>query len=459
MDLIYPIVDHIISVQFNSIPLNAISNTKKFILDTIGVTIAGCRAQGIFPAYEIIKDWGGKRESTVIVFGDKIPSIHAAFINSAMSHALEFDDTHDKAVLHSFTSVLPTALSISESIGNVTGKNFITAVTIGVDLVCRLGLASSTPPRFIRSATCGLFGAIAAAGKLLGFEKETMLNALGIGYSLLSGNEQCAIDGGLTKRMQPGFVAKAAVLSCFLAKKGITGAKDVFEGIYGYFHLYENGRYDPKKITEGLGESFEVDSLSVKPYPCCRASHSAIDGILEIIKENRIDPKDVKEIHVSTSHLVFNLVGRPYVIRRDPHVDAQFSLPYVVSIAILRGRVSLEEFEDQNLMDPDVLELSKKVRIQVVDQLKDGGLVAPCKIEIRMSDGKKIVKQVKVMKGHPENPLSSEELEEKFKNCIRYAQKPKIEKTTNRIIRMLNQLEEIEDVNQLTGLLVERDGI
>ncbi|MDI7259500.1 MAG: molybdopterin-dependent oxidoreductase [Thermodesulfobacteriota bacterium] len=416
MDLAYPIAEYIYSTQFDHLPRETIASTKKFILDTMGVTIAGCRGQGIWPAYELFKNWGGKGESTVLVFGDKIPSMHAALINSTMCHAFEFDETHDEAVIHSFASILPASLAISELKGHVTGKDLITAVTIGVDLACRLALATPTPPRWIRSATTGIFGAIASVSKLLGFKKETILNALGIGYSLASGNEQCAVDGGLTKRMQPAFAAKAAIFSSLLAEKGITGAKEVFEGTYGYFNLYENGNYDPKRLMQGLGVTFEVENLSVKPYPCCRASHSAISGVLEMIGDNHINANEVCEVHIGTSQLVLNLVGRPYVLRRNPQVGAQFRLPYVLSVAILKGRVSLEDFEDESLKNSEVLNFPRKIKVTAIDKLKDGGLRAPCMIEIRTPDRRSFFHQVDVMKGHPLNPLTREE---RLRNAIK----------------------------------------
>ncbi|MFX1555570.1 MAG: MmgE/PrpD family protein, partial [Promethearchaeota archaeon] len=276
MDSVEKMVGHITGTQFSDLPEAVVDDAKRFILDSVGVAIAGSSAPGSKEVVDLTKDWGGKREATVLIYGGKVPSPLAAMVNSIMMHALDFDDTLDESALHAHVSVLPAAVAVAESVGKVSGKDLITAVTLGVDLVCRLGLATRRPLSWIRSATCGFFGAAAAAGKVMALDWEQMSNALGVAYSQISGNAQCLIDGGLVKRMQPAFAARAGVLSAFLAQSGITGARDFLEGQYGFFNLYEGGDYDPEKLLDGLGTRFEGTKLSIKPYPSCRMTHAAI---------------------------------------------------------------------------------------------------------------------------------------------------------------------------------------
>ena len=279
-DALAKILNHLTETQFDDLPEAVIDHTKKFILDSFGVAIAGASAPGCKEVVDLIRSWGGKPEATLLGYEGKVPSPSAAFANSVMMHALDFDDTLDESALHAHVTVLPAALAVAEFMGGVSGKDLINAVTLGVDLVCRLGLATQRPLSWVRTATCGSFGAAAASGKILRLDKEEMWNALGIVYSQTSGNAQCLVDGGLVKRMQPGFSAKAGVLSVFLAKRGITGAKDIFEGPYGFFNLYERGDYDQEKLCDELGKRFDGMKLSIKPYPSCRMTHASIDAAL-----------------------------------------------------------------------------------------------------------------------------------------------------------------------------------
>ena len=296
-DLAYDLVAAA-ATKYESLPADVVEITKKFMLDTLATMIAGSNASGCQNVVEQVKDWGGKEESTVLVYGGKVISSNAALANSMMGHALDLDDTHDSATLHANVSVLPASLALSERVGNVTGKDLIAAVAAGVDILCRLGLSVSGPLNWVLSSTVGYFGATIAAGKILGLGENKLLHALGIAYSQCAGNAQCLVDGGLAKRMQPAFAARAAVLSALLAERGITGATNIFEGQYGFFPLYYGNKYDRDKVVKELGKEFEGKNLSIKLYPCCRYTHGSIDATLSIVRENDIRPDDVAEVIV-----------------------------------------------------------------------------------------------------------------------------------------------------------------
>ena len=453
MDIVTELIKNIVNTQFDDLPHDVIEEEKKLILDSLGVTIAGSSAPGCMESVDLIREWGGKPEATIIAYGGKVASPWAAFANSTMMHALDFDDTLDESALHAHVSVLPTALAMAELRGGVTGKELINAVVLGVDLVCRLGLATRRPLSWIRTSTCGSFGSAATAAKVLNFDNEKMLRALGIVYSQTSGNAQCLIDGGLVKRMQPAFSAQAGVVSALLALKGITGAKDVLEGSYGFFNLYEGGDYNREKILTGLGKQFEGSKLSMKPYPSCRMTHASIDAALAIKKENGLDPLEIKEIVIYVSKMVYDMVGSPFMIRKSPQVDAQFSIPYSVAAGLLRGDIFLKDFEEVFIRDPEVLKLAEKVKV-IMDpalQERDMGIAT----FVVKTDQGVYEKKVNKVKGSPLNPMSMDECVEKFKKCFAYTQKPISQTKLDDILNELVNFERIKDIKDFMDFFVE----
>lgn len=451
MDALGKILNNITKIKYDDLPEAVVDNTKKFILDSLGVAIAGSSAPGCKEIVDLVKEWSGKPEASLIVHGGKVPSPLAAFCNSTMMHALDFDDTLDESPLHAHVSVLPAALATAESLGGISGRELISAVALGVDLVCRLGLATQKPLSWIRTATCGSFGAAVAAGKLMNLKREQMLHALGVTYSQTSGNAQCLIDGALVKRMQPGFSAKAGVLSSFLARKGITGARNVFEGEYGFFNLYEGGSYARGKLLDGLGKRFEGMKLSIKPYPSCRMTHASIDAALAIKKEHRIEPTKIEEVRVQVSKMVHNMVGGAFTIRENPQVDAQFNIPYTVAVALIHGDVFLKDFDEASIKDPLVHKLAQKVKIIIDPELEERN-ISTASLVVQV-EGFLFQKKVNQMKGNPLNPMNMDDCIEKFKKCVSYNQEVISEVRVDEALDCLKNLEDLGDIKILMGLL------
>ena len=348
-DLAYDLAGNIAAVKYEMLPEKVVDITKMFILDTLAILAAGSSAPGCKSVVEQMKDWGGKEESTILVYGGKIISSNAAFANSMMSHAVAFDAIHDQGAIHPNVSVVPAALAMAERVGTASGRDLITAVAASVDMMCRIGLARSEQPNWTLSSTAGYFGATAAAGKILGLDENKLLHALGIAYSQSAGNAQCVIERALVKRMQPAFATQAGILSSLLAEKGITGAKNIFEGQYGFFPLYHRNKYDRQQALKGLGEVFEIKNMSVELFPCCRYTHAPIEATLSIVKENNISPDDVEEVIAHVTQTACNLVGKPFEIRANPQVDAQYSIPYTVSVAIARRDISIDDFFEDTI--------------------------------------------------------------------------------------------------------------
>lgn len=452
-DLAFDLVEHTAATTYDMLPHNVAEITKKFILDTLATSLVGSSAPGCSTVIEQAKDWGGKQESTILVYGGKLISTNAAFANSVMAHAVDFDDTHDEAIIHANVWVLPAALAIAERMGSVSGKDLITAVTIGVDATCRLSLGALGLHGGNAGAYMGYFGATLAAGKILGFDENKLHHAIGIAYSLCAGNRQCIVDRALVKRMQPAFGARGAILSALLAQGGITGARDIFEGQYGLFPVYLMGEYDREKIVGELGERFEGENLSIKLYPCCRFTHPAIDAALSIAQKNAIAPDDIKEVIVHVTQSAYDMVGKRFEIRESPQVDAQFSIPYTVSLAITRRNVFVDDFFEQNIRkDKPVLQLAKRVRV-IADQKPIGKGLVPCVVEIITKDENLYSQRIEVVRGNPMNPVSITEVAEKFRTCAAFSAKPISKENLEQTIELVDKLENVQDISSITMLL------
>ncbi|GAG12912.1 unnamed protein product, partial [marine sediment metagenome] len=266
-------------------PEDVVEAAKKVILDTLGSTLAGTTAPGIETLHTLVTEWGGSPESSLLAFGDKVPAPGAVLVNATAARARDIDEVHEKAVLHSAITVLPPSLAVAEWLGNIDGRRFIEAMVAGVDLIVRLGLSVDRSPNVSGVSSTwqmGVFGACAAAGRLMGLNLEQMINALGIAYSQTAGNQQAIIEGTMMVRIMQGFTAQNGLMAAILAKRGIDGPKEALQGRFGYFPVFHRDEYDPAIITRDLGRVFEITNSSLKPYPCCKVIHSAISCILKI---------------------------------------------------------------------------------------------------------------------------------------------------------------------------------
>lgn len=454
------IVESMIATDFESLPENVIEATKKSIIDTVAATIAGRKADGCETIYQLIKEWGGKKESTVLTYGIKVPFPNAVLANGVMARALDLDEVHDIGTVHPSATIIPATLGAAELMEGISGKEFIVANALGIDLICRMSLApeiGACVSGMNFSFQCGTFGAAAAVGKLLKLNANQTLNALGIAYSQAAGNSQCYIDGSLTVRIQQGLSAKAGALSAVLAQRGITGADNFFEGKFGYFNVYHGGRFDRNILLHDFGKHFEGINVSQKPlYSCCKFTHASIDAAKSITNEHQIAPDQIEQVKaVVTSHEVFNLVCDPIEVKQKPRtlVDAQFSLPYTIALALVKGKVTLNDFTPQGISDKDALRVAQKVQVVLEPVEGRAILPAPGIIELKTVDGRQFIKKVNFVKGHPNHPNSLEDCIEKMKACVEYSRYRKIEKNFDRLADLLLNLENVSDVGQLIALL------
>jgi 2-methylcitrate dehydratase PrpD len=448
------IARHLANTTYDDIPKQVREHTKIGILDTIAAAIAGYISPVARRVADQVIEWGGHEESTVWAYGGKISAPQAALINGMLVHTLDMDAVHDDAIVHGFTSVVPAAITTAEAVG-ATGKDLITAVAVGTDFALRMGLACGFYRGFILTATLGGFGAAAAASKALRLDAKQTVNTLGIYYSQTAGNRQPFVDATSATRYQPGFSARNGVLSAFFAKKGLSGAPGFLDGRFGYFNLYFEGEVaDTNALLDGLGEHYENLNISFKPYPSCRGAHAPVDAVLKIMHTLGVQPEQVEEILVRTpTSSLFGLIGRPFQLKPDPHVNAQYSIPYAVANAMIRGKFFVDDLHEVAIRDQAVLNMAERVTVTPTFDARNKKALTPVEVDVRVVDGAVYSERVVHSKGHPKNPMSHDELVEKFRNTAEAAGIERIIANVDRITDLIGHLEDLSDVAELAALL------
>ncbi len=453
MDILERLVGNVIEIEYKDLPLDAINITKLAILDTIGCMMAGYDAPGCLPLRELVLEWGGKEESTIIIYGDKVPCPNAAFVNSTMARALDFDTTLPRG-LHMSAASIPSAIAVAEMCKGVNGKELLTAIIAGEDLSARIHLATSDYNGFEPTGVCGILGVAAITGRLLGLNKRQMMDALAIAFNRASGSYQPNINGSLMIRVIEGLTSRSGIESALMAKKGISGGENTLQGIYGFFHLFSNDRYEMKILTDKLGKEFlGANEVNFKKYPACGGTGSAIDAALQLVRENNIKPEDVDEITVDATQFFYNMLGNQFIIGSNPQGSAQFSYRYTVANALVRGRFGIEDIKPEMIGDPEVLRIVEKVYPRVNKDLAKEGFGATI-VRILTKEGKEYQKKVTHRRGSKQFPLSKEEIIDKFLYCMNFSSNRLKVEIPEGILRMINEFETVMSMEELINLLI-----
>lgn len=429
------LIRHFLSVRYEQLAGETIDIAKGIILDTFGAMIAAGDEDDIVRLTKLITDWAGAAEARIVGVNGRVPAHHAALVNGAMARALEIDEVHEKALLHSAASLVPVALAVADQAGQVSGKEFLTALVLGMDLSARFSLCQMNDVTTAGASVRGmsytyqtgiLIGALVAARLMRLSEAETR-DVLGIAYSQCAGNQQGLLEGVLTVRVQQGLSAMTAVMSARLAAIGVSGAKASLEGPAGYFAAFHGNRFLKKIILDGLGQRFESDQASIKPYPGCKFTHTSISAALEIRSSDRFSVQNMERVVVTISNReYFDIVCKPEDVgerRRqlaggDGFVRAQFCLAYLVAVALIYGGVDLTHYSEQVRGDEVVLSLMDKVEtimIASAPATTERVLPSPGLVEVYFKgQAQPLVSRVAFPKGHPNNRMDYREITEKF---------------------------------------------
>jgi aconitate decarboxylase len=438
---------HVLATRYEDLSDDAILQAKTFILDTIGVGIAGSSAAGADELFAASAGWGDGADACVWGRRSRVPAATAAFLNGFQAHCQEFDCVHEKAVLHPMATLLPATLAYAERAGGVCGRALIVAVAVGIDVAAGLGVAAREGLKFFRPATSGGFGATAAVARLAGFDSDTLCNALGIQYGQTSGTMQAHVEGSVVLPMQVGFNGRAAVQSCDLAAAGLTGPRDVFEGEFGYMRLYE-GSWDLQPTWDRLGKTWLVSELSHKPYPAGRATHGGIEGIMMLREQRPFTAADVAAVNVIGPPLIKRLCGRPDIASPNANY-ARLCMAFIGAKVLLHGTIDLAHYRGAALTDPATHALAGRI-VMESDGNPDPNAMAPQEVVVTLKDATVLRWHCAVMLANPARRLGREQHLAKFRRCLEFAREPLRPGAGDTLIDLVDRLERLADVRALT---------
>jgi len=406
-------------ISYDTLPVEVRERVKALVLDLVGIALrARNEAESTGPMVAAVRRLG-LAEGSCTVIGDAAgyAAPGAAMLNGTLAHSLDFDDTHAPGSLHPSAPIVPAVFAAAEMAG-ADGRAAIAAIVAGYEVQIRLSLALDPAAHYDRgfhpTATCGAFGAAAAAGRLLGLDPEGYRNAFGIVLSMSSGSMQFLVNGAWTKRSHVGHAAMCGLIAATLAKEGYIGASEALEGKWGFLHAYAPAA-DAAKAVDGLGRRWETLKIAVKPYPSCRYGHAPLDGILALARQHGIRAEEVEEVMVGLPEPGWKLIGDPEPAKQAPKsvVDGQFSMAFCASVALRSGGFGWDDYS-RHLDDPATLDLCKRVKTWV-DPKAQADFQKDMSGSVRIKTARGAFETyVRVPKGEPANFLSAAELRAKF---------------------------------------------
>ncbi|ANI80131.1 MmgE/PrpD family protein [Sphingobium sp. EP60837] len=450
-DFVRNFAEFVSSCRYEDLPPEAVEAAKKSILDLLGVSLA---AAGTVPAVatviDLVRESGGKPESTVLGFGGKVPSVMAALANGAMAHCLDFDDVAPDGN-HASSTLIPTVFAAAEHQGGISGKDLITAVAIGQDLFLRMRRSLQQRMDWLVTTVLGVFSATAGAAYVLSLDTDQVAHALGIASLGSCGTLELRFGTNSDLgELYAGFIAKSALLSALLAKRGVTGTQKVFEGQAGIMRVYFDDEYDRTKILEGLGTIFGGSTMQYKPWPVCGIANTYIHAVLELVRNHGLRPDDIVEIRPYIGDFQQRM-SYPLEERRQPacSMDARFSLPFCLAAAATYGEVKIEHFTEAGLRDPKVLETAQKI-VPINDSSLDWkGEMPNARVEIDTRSGETLAGSGDGTLGGKNHPMEWEHIIAKFVSCAALAPIPISPAKINEAVEMARSLETLSDGTEL----------
>jgi 2-methylcitrate dehydratase PrpD len=440
----------VVETDFTDIPQGTVTSAKEAVMDGLGVTLAGSKEDSSRIMSEHLRETGGNPQAGVIGYGFKSSAPQAALANGTMAHALDYDDVLSLMTGHATVPILPVVLALGEA-HHLSGKDVLTAFILGIEVEGRIGSGIGRRHYAVgwhATATLGSLGAAASASKLLGLSVPETRQALGIAASEAAGLR--LNFGTMTKPFHAGNAARNGIVAAMLARKGFTASESILEEPLGFCSvLGGEGEYDLDRMTKDMGNPFAiaVPGLDMKPYPCCRFTHRSIDAMLHIVEAYQPPPDEVAEVTCLTGSSLPNVL-----IHHRPRtsLEGKFSMEYCMARALLDGAVRIPHFEEEKILEPAAQELLRKVRFVHSDEEDEGGDLPVEVVTVTLSDGRAFSHEVRFPRGNPENPMTREELMDKYRDCASHVLAPQ---AVDRSLELVLALEESDDITELAGLI------
>jgi 2-methylcitrate dehydratase PrpD len=452
------LVDYTIGTKYENYSPEVIAKTKLFILDSIGCALGGSRSAIGQTVLTPFKSMGGNEEATLIGGGLKVPSVQAAFVNGTNANALDFDDTY-LSIGHPGSSIIPAALAVGEW-KNVPGKDIINAIITAYDVGNRIGLAIQPSYERLQNVwgvgTWQTFSAVIATAKTMKLETSQMFNAFGIAGATapLPNTQKWGWD--ISERpihwvKEPtGWPCWTGTLAAILAENGFIGNRYILDGDNGFWIMAGSDQCDFEKMTEGLGNRYDIlNHMSIKPYSSCRWQHPALDCIKQIKEEHTLLPANVKEIIINS----FAWVKSQEVYEPEGVIDAQFCMPYTAAMVLLGKKPGPGWYTEENLKNKEIINLARKVKVNIdpeLDRLYFENDEVAARVEITTKQNKKLVKFVDIPSGDPRNPVTEEDIEDKFRNQASYVLD---NENISRAIEMIHDFDRLDNISDLMAIV------
>jgi 2-methylcitrate dehydratase PrpD len=447
------LADFISSTEFEDLPIEVVEKAKCLVIDTIGVAIAGTKEASFHAAERFVRNLRASGVSTAMASGLKTNAEWAALVNGVAAHAVDFDDWHSAGGVHPGCIVIPAALAVAEE-RDSTGKEFLKSVVVGYETMIRIGMLCGNRGfgiGFHPTSTCGVFGALAAVSSLLGLDAKQIENGFGVATSLSGGVQRYMQGGASVKHLHAGWAAHSGTIAAKLAALGYEAPEASLEGEYGFCHTHGQRACDARAF-ESFPEKFETLKVQVKAYPCCSELFSSIEATESLVRKYGLNARAVKKISVRSINTAANLCSMPKDLKVRPPTksDARFSLPFVIALMLSRGKVDLQNINDDTIRDNGIVEIARKVEPEVdpdLDRLFPGA--APAIVEIQTED---LVCRERVdhAKGTPENPMSEDEIISKFKACSAFAGFGRADSVVELLTR-IDRLDKISEICRVIG--------
>jgi 2-methylcitrate dehydratase PrpD len=449
------LAEYIANAAYSDLPDSAVVAAKRAVLDQIGLILLGSTLPWSTPAVTVLSSFGGAPESAILGTVKRAPAVHAAMINSGFGHACEMDDSGYTGGCHPGSLTVPPALALAERDG-LSGKDVLLAIVVGYEVLSRMGRVMTEAllaKGFHHQSVIGPFGVAAVAGRLLRFDPETMVNALAIAGSHSGGVAEYDQQGGEVKRYHSSIAVQGGMMAALLAQAGLTGPYSILEGTKGVPRLFA-GVSDVYDIVAGLDDvsGLAVERTTFKPYPATGTLHTSIYALSELMREHSFGPDDVESIDVSMSPLAKSHGGS--IIEPQDVIGAQFSLAFSLALVLMFRRCVLADYMNADLWhDPDVKKIGSKVHIHTSEEFT-GPLLTGARLRVSLIDGRVLDREELHRKGSPVNPLSSDEMTQKFRGS---AGAVLDDRQMDRVISLIDHLDELDDVSQLVAALVPDD--
>jgi 2-methylcitrate dehydratase PrpD len=431
--------------RWSDIPQNIRHEAKRALLNGIGCAIGGCRDQTVERALAALTPFSGPGNATLLGLRQKLDILNAALVNGLSSNILDFDDTHMKSIIHPTVPIAAAAWAMTQH-RTVTGAELLHAFILGVEAACRVGNAVS-PEHYAAgwhiTATCGVVGAAAAAGKLLALTERTTASALGIAATQASG--LTAMMGSMCKSYNMGHAARSGLVAALLAERNFTSSGQALEAPRGFCHVLSR-KPRLEELTARLGETWELAWNAYKPYPCGIVLHAAIDGCLELRDKYALTSERVRRIDIRMHPLALELAGKP---APTTGLEGKLSVYHAAAVALIRGKAGVAEFSDHCVREAPVVALRGKVHATADEALKEAAAI----VRIELQDGRRVECDVPHAAGSLERPMSDADLESKFRELAgdRYS-----EAQASEIVQLAWSLETLNDASTLIRATVPK---